>query len=291
MTIAEPNEIARPRVADDVEPLWHVRLSAGMITMTLDELDAAFQQGYITEQTLVAREDESYLRPLGVVAGLFEQMQIEAPCSEAPRGRASDVTGVRPSVYTRCQLPGSAQPDSFTATLLERHGQREPSSAEEGISTWESSPVRWLRNTRSALRVTIRRGTSWFLALAQSERWALGGLLLALVAVPVCVSWQVHAASRNVLGNAPLSARPPVARAAPPASQQKSLVALGSAPAPAASIPSRAVWPSAELDVSIATGTPRHGLALADRRKAVLSEGTRRPARRARASRRRPSHE
>ncbi|MEO8185260.1 MAG: hypothetical protein ABI895_41160 [Deltaproteobacteria bacterium] len=278
MTIAEPNDRTRPSAPDDVEPLWYVRLPAGMASMTLDELDAAFQQGSITRQTLVAREGERYLRPLGVVAGLSGQIQLEAFCSEAPRGRASDVTGVRPSVYTRCQRAERAQPDSFTPTLL-------------GISTWESAAVRWLRNTRSALGVTTRQGTSWLLVRAPRQRWALGGVLLVSVAALVCVSWQVLTRSRNVLGTAPPQPRSPVAASAPPSSQRESLVALGTAPVSAASMPLRAVELSADLDVPITKDTQRHGLALAERRKAALSDGTKRPSRKARASRRRRSHE
>jgi hypothetical protein len=91
MISAQPYEIARPHVADDIEPRWHVRLPSGMVTMTLDELDAAFQRGTIGEQTLVAREGERNLCPLGVVAGLFEEEHWDVPPAQAASSRASEI--------------------------------------------------------------------------------------------------------------------------------------------------------------------------------------------------------
>jgi len=288
MTIAEPNLGTRP---SGVEPLWHVRLSAEMVTMTFDELDAAFQQGVITQQTLLAREGERYLRPLGLVALLVERMQLELPCSEAPTGRASDVTGVRASVYARCQSPERAPPDSLGPTLLERNRDREPSRAGEGIPTWESARVRRLRNTRRALLVKTRQGTSWFPVRAPRQRWALGGVLYVSVAALICVSWQVLSPPGNMLGHAPLAPRAAVAPSAAPSSQRESLVALAAAPVSAANIAPRARELSAALDVPIAVATEPHGLALADRRTAALTEGTKRASRKARAARRRRSRE
>src|SRR6185436_4100841 len=154
MISVEPNEIARPRAADDSEPLWHVRFASGMVTMTLDELDAAFQGGAISEQTLVAREDEGCLRPLGVVAGLFEEQHREMPRSEASRSHAAEISGVRPAVYSR-QQDDPAPANASTWPPLELNHHVASSLEREAMATWESAPVRWLRQLRAALQPRV----------------------------------------------------------------------------------------------------------------------------------------
>lgn len=56
-----------------VESPWYVRLPNGnVITVSLDDLDAAFQRGDVTEETLVFRQGMKEWMPLGQAAGLDE---------------------------------------------------------------------------------------------------------------------------------------------------------------------------------------------------------------------------
>jgi hypothetical protein len=58
---------------------WHVQLPNGSVsTMTLDDLDAAFQAGTINEQTYVLKQGESTWATLSALLGLDE------PSSETP---------------------------------------------------------------------------------------------------------------------------------------------------------------------------------------------------------------
>src|SRR6185295_19878708 len=104
--------------------------------------------GSISEQTLVAREDESYLRPLGVVAGLSEP-QRDAPRPDAPGSRASEISGVRPAAYAPHDAREPAPANASTWTLFDRQAQPGSSSAPEASVAWESAPVRRLRQARA----------------------------------------------------------------------------------------------------------------------------------------------
>jgi hypothetical protein len=56
-----------------VESQWYVRLANGnVITVSLDDLDAAFQRGDVNESTLVFRQGMKEWLPLGEAAGLDE---------------------------------------------------------------------------------------------------------------------------------------------------------------------------------------------------------------------------
>jgi hypothetical protein len=55
----------------DMTDVWEVQVSAGVLeTMTLDELDAAFQGGRITEQTFVREHGTEVWSTLAIVAGI-----------------------------------------------------------------------------------------------------------------------------------------------------------------------------------------------------------------------------
>ncbi|MEO8185299.1 MAG: hypothetical protein ABI895_41355 [Deltaproteobacteria bacterium] len=289
MISAEPNEIARPRLADDIEPLWHVRFPSGMVTMSLDELDAAFQQGSISAQTLVAREDESSLRPLGVVAGLFEEQHRDMPRPEAPRSHAAESSGVRPAVYSR-QQDHQALANASTWTLLEGHDHVAPSLEGEEMGTWESAPVRWLRQVRAALQPTLGR-SSWFAARSARQRWALGVVVLASLGA-LGAWWPAQSRPQPVL-SVDLAAQPrlPPARTAPVLAPQTSQPTLGAAPSAAAGMPSRDTAEGSALSLPSAREAPRHGSAFTERRKAGRLEGSRRSSRKANASRRRAGRE
>ena len=59
--------------------LWHVQLGGGVRTMTLDELDQAFQSGVIDERTMVLKAGALHWTTLGDIAGLDEQPNSIAP--------------------------------------------------------------------------------------------------------------------------------------------------------------------------------------------------------------------
>jgi len=288
MAIAEHiHDGARPSEADDVEPLWHVKLPAGIVIMTLDELDAAFQEGFITERTLVAREDEKSLRPLGVVAGLFEPTQPAAPGTQSPWERRAHVSGVRPLGYAQQQLPEPAHSSPSAWTILERQGQAQPSLAGEGISSWESAPVRWLRNARAVVRLTARRPVSWFWAHTPRQRWTFISVVAAALTTAIGLLWPTAMRSPEpVMSDATAPTFPLVARAAYPVSEQRS---LGAGSAPAAALPSRGREPPVELDLPNAGAASHHAPALGGRLRAALGQGRERPLRKSKARRRRAS--
>jgi hypothetical protein len=287
----EHNQIAKPRPADDVEPLWHVLLPSGMVTVSLDELDAAYQSGSISEQTLVAREDESYLRPLAVVAGLCEPQHRDAPRPDAPGSRSSEISGVRPAAHAQHDARELAPANASTWTLFDRHGHAPPSLAPEPGISWESTPVRWLRQARAALRRLVERATSWFARRSPPERGVLGVILVASLAA-LCTLWPAQRPpSAAALGSAlALQPRSPLVQTAAVASPQKFQPPSSQRPAPA-SLASRTVEPDAELDVRVARDATRQVSELSERRKAGRSEGSRRSSRKTRTAKHRASRE
>ncbi|MBX3206609.1 MAG: hypothetical protein KF764_16165 [Labilithrix sp.] len=59
--------------------LWHVQLGGVVRTMSLDELDAAFQAGIVDERTMVLKGGALHWTTLGDVAGIDEQPNSIAP--------------------------------------------------------------------------------------------------------------------------------------------------------------------------------------------------------------------
>jgi hypothetical protein len=70
--------------------VWHVRLASGQQTMTLDELDAAYQSGAIDERTQVREDGSTEWTTLGALLGI----EAEPPAKgqqESVRPLALDV--------------------------------------------------------------------------------------------------------------------------------------------------------------------------------------------------------
>lgn len=63
---------------NDLE-LWHVQLGGTVRTMTLDELDRAFQSGVIDERTMVLKAGALHWTTLGDIAGIDDQPNSIAP--------------------------------------------------------------------------------------------------------------------------------------------------------------------------------------------------------------------
>lgn len=64
--------------ASDLE-LWHVQMPAGVVTMTLDELDSAFQNGAIDERTMVLKSGGLHWMTLSDIAGLDDASATPPP--------------------------------------------------------------------------------------------------------------------------------------------------------------------------------------------------------------------
>jgi hypothetical protein len=110
-----------------VENQWYVRLPAGnVITVSLDDLDAAFQRGDVTEETLVFRQGMKEWLPLGQAAGLDDaddttqtappQVAAAAPSSMTPFAvPVSQPSGMAPysAPYVDPSLPSTVRPVAF----------------------------------------------------------------------------------------------------------------------------------------------------------------------------------
>jgi hypothetical protein len=89
-----------------VENQWHVRLPNGnVITVSLDDLDAAFQRGDVTEETLVFRQGMKEWLPLGQAAGLDDE---EDTSQDAPAHVAHSQVGPQP--FVPVSAPSSMSP-------------------------------------------------------------------------------------------------------------------------------------------------------------------------------------
>lgn len=65
---------------DSNDALWEVLLDGGAVRLlSLEALDAAFERGEISEQTLVRQQGEPSFRPLGELAGIEEEPALAAP--------------------------------------------------------------------------------------------------------------------------------------------------------------------------------------------------------------------
>ncbi len=110
-----------------VENQWYVRLPNGnVITVSLDDLDAAFQRGDVTEETLVFRQGMKEWLPLGQAAGLDDAndttqtapppVQAAAPSSMAPFAvPVSQPNGMAQysTPYVDPSLPSTVRPVAF----------------------------------------------------------------------------------------------------------------------------------------------------------------------------------
>jgi hypothetical protein len=68
------------RASGSAFELWHVQLPAGGVrTLSLDELDAAFQAGSVNERTMVLKAGAIHWTTLGEAAGIEEQPNSLAP--------------------------------------------------------------------------------------------------------------------------------------------------------------------------------------------------------------------
>lgn len=74
----------QPNATGSALDIWHVRLANGETrALSLDELDAGFQAGWISETTMVLRAGGLQWAPLSAIAGLDEPMEA-IPNSLAP---------------------------------------------------------------------------------------------------------------------------------------------------------------------------------------------------------------
>jgi hypothetical protein len=106
--------------SESEDELWHVRLATGEVHMvTLEQLDDAFQNGWIDESTLVS-QDGSDWSPLGEAAGLGSEEEAPAPAPQpvATRNQGYGYPGeTTPTIFTSSpptfQSPMSTAPVAF----------------------------------------------------------------------------------------------------------------------------------------------------------------------------------
>jgi len=111
------SEVESTDQTESNEPLWQVQLASGQVCrMTLELLDDAFQDGLITENTLIMQDGTSEWVTLREVAGLDSEGESEAQASSA-----TDVNGatapaapaaVAPAVTAQPLVP--SQPAPYT---------------------------------------------------------------------------------------------------------------------------------------------------------------------------------
>src|SRR4051812_6379572 len=115
---------------------------------------------------------------------------------------------------------------------------------------WQSAPERLLRQARTVFWHLSERGVHWFAARSPGQRWALGALLVASLAA-VCALGPAKSPLPAPLPSAQLAAQPRslLARPADLAAPRLPLAPPAGALSSTASIPTRAVEPSAALEM------------------------------------------
>src|SRR3954468_23103054 len=103
------NYAASGHIADN-EDLWHVQLATGEVRpMTLDQLDEAFQDGIVTEETFVYQSETNRWAKLGEVAGLGgddEAVEIE-PVPQAHYAPVAQASAWPPVAASQSYVPQS----------------------------------------------------------------------------------------------------------------------------------------------------------------------------------------
>jgi len=102
------------------EPLWQVQLASGQVCrMTLELLDDAFQDGLISEDTLIMQDGTTEWVTLRQVAGLDSEAESEAPAqgAEAAVVAAPDATTANPPVAAVAPAPVAASPPAPQAYM------------------------------------------------------------------------------------------------------------------------------------------------------------------------------
>jgi hypothetical protein len=113
-----------PSQLDSTRDLWHVRLPTGEVrTMSIDELDAAFQDGAVDEETPLCRVGATAWAKLRDLAGLEEPAPAPEPQNLAPQTPspfAVDIPSVRPFATDVSGSPGAdidLPPEGFRPTI------------------------------------------------------------------------------------------------------------------------------------------------------------------------------
>lgn len=153
-----------PAAANVADGVWLVHTPAGIVSMTLDQLDVAFQRGDIDAETRVFTAGMSTWDTLGAVAGLDDTAQDDA----APAG----VVGRAPHLEL---IEGGSFPPTSSATFGAR-------GLDWAIASTPEQPVRTgVRRALTRVPFPLRRGVAMLLdALALSRR--------RLLAVGLCAT-------------------------------------------------------------------------------------------------------
>jgi hypothetical protein len=94
----------------DEQDLWHVQMESGEVRqLTLDQLDAFYQNGIIDEETYILQDGEMEWRKLGEVLGI-EPEAAQAPVSSTTPTPSPMSYGAVPSYDRVSPLPYSIRP-------------------------------------------------------------------------------------------------------------------------------------------------------------------------------------
>jgi hypothetical protein len=194
----------------DADQLWHVALPAGVVSMTLDALDAAYQQDAIDENTPVFTAGMSSWARLGVVAGLSGEPEQAPSIPAPPSARENGLSGIRPRGYVE-----QAGADDGSRAVRRNVGPDEEfvRALRSGV---RADVTLWLSGALARTRGLGVRGLAWF----ESRSAAVRRSLLVAAAVSAVVPISLYVAVPAAPSVAP---EPEVV--SKPAQQAKSFVA------------------------------------------------------------------
>jgi hypothetical protein len=225
--------------------LWFVKLPNGDVHhVTLDQLDAAFQDGHINENTPVLADGATQWTTLGKAAGLEDEASPPAPVAAPSPTPAPVVRSVAPPMV-QAAAPVSYAPQAAAASYA-------PRSAPVSYAP-RSAPVSYAPVANSIRPVAMDLGPSPYLNDPFKKKSRKGWIVATMALASIGAGVGFAATNGKIaFGDSPLvAAAPPPAAVAPPPIDP--IPAAKPPPPPAAPPPT----PQAPLGGSLpATGSP-----------------------------------
>jgi hypothetical protein len=112
------------------DPLWQVQLASGQVCrMTLELLDDAFQDGLISENTLIMQDGTSEWVTLREVAGLDSEGESESSSSDTVVGATASVIDAAVVAQAVAEIPATAQVTQAVAVPMQAAPVQAPAPA------------------------------------------------------------------------------------------------------------------------------------------------------------------